>query len=94
VVRTVRYADNLVLLAKEEMMLRNMTDRLTEKGRCCEMEMNVGNTKVMRISRQPSPLQIMIHKKQPRNVQYFSCLDSMITNDARHTREIKSKIVM
>jgi len=31
VVRTVKYADDLVLLAKEEMMLRNMTDRLIEK---------------------------------------------------------------
>jgi len=58
------------------------------------MEMNVGNTKVMSISRQPSPLQIMIHQKQPGSVQYFSCLGSMTTNDARHTHEIKSKIVM
>ena len=51
-----KYADDLVLLDKEEKMLQNMTDRLIEKGRCYEMEMNVGNTKVMRISRQPSPI--------------------------------------
>jgi hypothetical protein len=57
------------------------------------MEMNVGNTKVMRISRQLSPIQIMMHQKQPGNVQYFSCLGSMTTNDARYTSEIKSKTV-
>ena len=27
-------------------------------------------------------------------VEYFNCLDSMVTNDARWTREIKSRIAM
>jgi hypothetical protein len=31
VVRTVQYADDLVLLGKEETMLQNMTDSLIEK---------------------------------------------------------------
>ena len=30
-IRTVKYADDLVLLAKEETMLQNMIDRLIEK---------------------------------------------------------------
>ena len=60
-----KYADDLVLLDKEETMLQNMIDRLIEKGRYYEMEMNVGNTKVMRISRQPCPIQIMIYQTQP-----------------------------
>jgi len=89
-----KYADDLVLLDKEETMLQNVIDKLIEKGRCYEMEMNVGNTKVMRISRQPSPMQIMIHQKQPGHVQYFSYLGSMIANDARYTLEIESKIFM
>jgi hypothetical protein len=36
----------------------------------------------------------MIDQKQPENVEYFNCLGSMITNDARCTREIKSRIAM
>jgi hypothetical protein len=32
VIRTVKYADDLVLLRKEEMMLHGMLDRLTEIG--------------------------------------------------------------
>jgi hypothetical protein len=48
----------------------------------------------MRISRQPFPIQIVIDQKQPENVECFSCLGSMITNDARCTWEIKSKIAM
>jgi len=39
-----------------------MTDKLIEIGRCYGMEMNVDKTKVMGISRQPSPVTIMIHQ--------------------------------
>jgi hypothetical protein len=37
VIHTVKYADDLVLLAKEEMMLQGMFDRLLEIGRCYGM---------------------------------------------------------
>jgi hypothetical protein len=48
----------------------------------------------MRISGEPSPIKIMMDQKQLENVIYFSYLGSMITNDARCTREIKYRIVM
>jgi hypothetical protein len=48
----------------------------------------------MRISRQPIPLQIKIDKKPVENVEGFNYLGSMITNDARCTREIKARIAM
>jgi len=53
IIHTVKYADDLVVLAKEEKMLQDMIDKLIEIGRCYGMEMNVEKTKVMRISRQP-----------------------------------------
>jgi hypothetical protein len=52
-----------VLLVKEETTLKGMIDTLTEIGRCCGMEMNVGKNKIMRISRETSLLHIMIYKK-------------------------------
>ena len=51
-------------------------------------------TKVMRISRKPSPWQIVIDQKQLQNVEYFNYLGSMITNHASCTHEIKSRIFM
>ena len=33
IIRTVKYADDLVLMAKEKMVLQGMTDKLTEIGR-------------------------------------------------------------
>jgi hypothetical protein len=41
VIRTVKYADDLVLLAREEKVLQGMVDRLSEIGRRYGMEMNV-----------------------------------------------------
>jgi hypothetical protein len=58
------------------------------------MKMNVEKSKVMRISRQPYQIKIMIDQKQLENVEYLSYLGSIITNDARCTSEIKSRIAM
>ena len=40
-----------------------------------------------------STIRIM-EDQEPENVKYFTCLSSTITNDARCTREIKSRIAM
>jgi hypothetical protein len=37
-------------------------------------------------------LQVITDQKKLKNVEYFNCLGSITTNDARCTREIKSKI--
>ena len=51
VICNVKYADKLVLLDKDDAVLQDMTERLTEIGRCYEMDINVEKTKVMRIFR-------------------------------------------
>jgi hypothetical protein len=93
IIHTVKYADDLVLLAKEQKVLQDMVDKLIEIGRCYGMEMNVEKTKVMRISRQ-LPVKIMIDQKQLENVESFKYLGSILTNDVRYTCEIKCRIAM
>jgi hypothetical protein len=44
IIHTVKYTDDLVLLAKEEKVLQDMIDKLIEIGRCYGMEMNVEKT--------------------------------------------------
>ena len=63
IIQTVKYVDDPVLMAKEETVLQGIIDKLTEIGRYYGLEMNVEKTKLMRISRQPSPLTIMIDQK-------------------------------
>jgi hypothetical protein len=94
IIHTVKYADDLVLLAKEEKVLQGMIDKLTEIGRCYGMEMNVEKIKVMRISRRPWPVKIMIDQKQLDYVESFKYFGSVLTNDGRCTCEIKCRIAM
>ena len=93
VIRTVKYADELVLLARKEKVRQGMVHRVSEIGRRYGMEMNVEKTKVMRISRQPAPIKVMIDQKQLENVEYFNYLGNMIKM-MKSTSEIKSRIVM
>jgi hypothetical protein len=58
------------------------------------MEMNVEKTKVMRISRQPFQVKLVIDQKQLENVESFKYLGSMLTNDGKCTGEIKFSFAM
>ena len=83
IIETVKYATDFVLLAKEEKVLQDMTQKLIETGRFYGMEMNVETPKEMRISRQSFPVKIMIDQKQLENVESFKYLGSILTNDGR-----------
>jgi len=50
-IRNLKFVDDNVLLAKEETVARDTLDRLIDIGLYCEMEMNVEETEVMKISR-------------------------------------------
>jgi hypothetical protein len=80
IIQTVKYADDLVLMAKEETVLQGTIDKLTEIGRCYGMQMDMEKTKVMRISRQPTPVTINIDQRQPEKVKCFRYLGSMLTD--------------
>ena len=44
---TVKYTDDLMLLARKKVVLRGMIDRLTEVVRCYRMEINVEEANIM-----------------------------------------------
>jgi hypothetical protein len=85
-IQTVKYADNLVLMAKKETVLQGMIGKLMEIGRCYGMETNVDKTKVVRISRQPSPVTIMIGQKQLENVESFKYLGNTLRTGDEFSR--------
>jgi hypothetical protein len=62
-------------------------------GRCFETEINVEKIKMMKISRQPSSVEIKVDQKQPENVEYFNYLGNKISNEIC-TREIKSRVAI
>jgi len=59
-------------MAKEETVLQGMIDKLIEIGSCYGMETNVEKTKVMRISKHPFSVTIMIDQKDWRMWNIFN----------------------
>jgi hypothetical protein len=53
-----------------------------------------GENKIMRISRKPFPVKIMLDQKQLENVESFKYLGSILTNDEKCTCETKCTISM
>jgi hypothetical protein len=53
---------------------------------------NVEKIKIVRISKQTSPVQKKIDQNQLENVEYLNYLGSIITNNARCTSEITYRI--
>ena len=80
--------------SKWQMGFNSAFKGLIEVGRRYGVEINVEKPKIMRISRQQSPVRFMIDLKQRENVEYFKYVGSLITNDAKCLREIKSRIDM
>jgi len=74
-------------------MAKGMIVRLTEVGGgCYEMEMNVGKTKVMRISRQPFSVQITIYQKQLESMKCSNYFGSRLTHYRGCICGIKTRI--
>lgn len=59
-----------------------------------KLEGDVDRAKVVRISRQQSPVLNMVDQQLLKTVTCFGCVGSLITNGARCMYEIKSRIVM
>jgi len=92
VISTVNYADDVVLVTKEDTVVQGMLNRLTEIGRSYGMENNVKQRWCE--SQTTVPSTDHDRSKQQKNMVYCNCLISFMTNDARCTREIKSRITI
>jgi hypothetical protein len=55
--------ENIIKVLNKRTVLQSRVDKLIEVGRGYGMEINVEKTKSMRISRQPTPLQIKIRNR-------------------------------
>ena len=79
VIHTLKYADDVLLMAKEETVLQGTTDRLTETGRCYGMKRgkNQGNDNLKATIPNTHD-----RSKQPKNVEYLNYLGIMVQHDA------------
>ena len=93
VICTVKYADDLVLLAKEETMLQGMFGSLIEIGSFYGKEMNMEKAKLSE-SQGNHPEYSYDRSNTVQGWRILNYLGSMITKDERYAREIKFSIAM
>jgi hypothetical protein len=79
-------------MAKEEKVLQDMIDKLTEIGGCYGMEMNVEKNKSDENFKTTIPSKNYDRPKQLENVESFKYLGNILTNYASCTCEINCRI--
>jgi len=83
VICSAKYADDLLILAREETVLGGMIESLTEIGRMWKKNEGDENLKAT-IAHTDYPLR---DQKRRENVEFLNCLGNMITNGARFARK-------
>jgi hypothetical protein len=81
------YADDLVLLTKEDMVLQGATDN-------CKILCNINKCGKKLSNKKLEATIPSTDQKQLDNVQYFNYLGGIITNNERFTREVQYRITM
>lgn len=91
---SISYADDKVLIAETPQQLQRMVDRLNKESRKLGMKMNIGKTKIMRISRDKiiRPLNITVDNSNLEQVKKYTYLGVIITEDGRDEEEIKVRL--
>src|ERR1043165_1278327 len=89
-ISNLRYADDIVLLAKSVTELQGLIDRLDEVSQKFGLMINIDKTKVMGMDR--ADCHIRVQGEQLEQVDAFVYLGSLITEDADCTKEIRARL--
>ena len=92
VIKNVKFADDLDLIARSQEELQEMMNRLVDTGRRYDMEINGDKCKVMLISREEGRVRIVVDGQELEQVDYFKYLGSILTRDGECTKEIRARI--
>ena len=93
-IQAVRFADDKALISNTEEGLQRLVETLHTTAFEFGMKINIGKTKVMKFSRQPSEINIALDGTRLDQVDRFKYLGSTLTADGKSSNEIKTRIAM
>ena len=94
-IKSVRFADDKAIVCDREEGLQEMINNLNRVAGEYGMKINESKTKVMRIAkRQGAPVRTTIEGRNLEEVDNFKYLGSLLTNDGRCSKEIRTRIAM
>jgi len=92
-IKSVRYADDQATIASTADGLQRLMDSMNRTVEQYGMKINIKKTKVMKIGKNPEGnLDILVNGQKLKQVNQFSYLGSIISNDGYCTTEIKCRI--
>uniref|UniRef100_A0A0B7BSZ6 Reverse transcriptase domain-containing protein n=1 Tax=Arion vulgaris TaxID=1028688 RepID=A0A0B7BSZ6_9EUPU len=94
IINNLRYADDTVLIARNEMELQKLVDKVVTESNNKGLSLNIKKTEVTTISKKQilPKCTITVNGTDLRQVQQFKYLGVLVTSDGRCRSEIKSRI--
>ena len=89
-----RYVDDTVLIAEDEASLQDLDTVVKDESEKCGLPMNIKKTKVMLLTKETKEKKVSIHvdHKEVKQVQSFTSLGQLITDDGKSEGQIRSRI--
>ena len=93
-INNLRYADDTVLIAEDEASLQDLVTAVKDESEKCGLLMNIKKTKAMLLKKDTKEKKVSIHMdhKEVEQVQSFTYLGQLITDDGKSEGEIRSRI--
>ena len=93
-INNLRYADDTVLIAEDEASLQELATAVKDESEKCGLLMNIKKTKVMLLTKDTKEKKVSIHidHNEVEQVQSFTYLGQLITDDGKSEGEIRSRI--
>ena len=92
IINNLGYADDTVLIAEDEASLQDLVNAIKDESEKCGLLMNIKKTKVMLLTKDTKEISIHIDHKEVEQVQSFTYLGQLITDDGKSQGEIRSRI--
>ena len=95
-IQNIRYADDIVLLARSKADLESLLYCLKEESEIRGLKINKKKTKLVVFSKSKIPLKckITLDYEELQHVENFSYLESILTQDCRCSSDIKMRIAL
>ena len=93
-INNLRFADDTVLIAEDEASLQDLVTAVKDESEKCGLLMSIKKTKVMLLTKDTKEKKVSIHidHKEVEQVQSFTYLGQLITDDGKSEGEIRSRI--
>ena len=88
-VNNLRYADDIVLVAKSMQELQDLTNKVKTASEAAGLFLNVSKTKVMKVTKSPNNESLTVNNQNVKTVKVFNYLGALLTNTLDDSNEVR-----